>query len=673
MGKHDLTINKTELNKDDGRSQWFKMFLLYSLIFCVFTAGIFGVLILTHRNVMQFHDAYKQGAFRLVELRNQLNNILSGKGFSFWSWYEGPGLEEPLENFVDPGSILGALFPPRYLELGFTFAALLRMYMGGLAFMLMGREVGLNRKQNLTAAILYTFSACFIGLALRQSEHLVNAYLFPLLVASAERIFKNKSPVPFVLTVAFYMTVSIYFAYMSAIVIVIYIALRYFAYNDEFRAGEYFGTMGRFIGYGITGMMIPAFTAAVSAFTIMRASTDSSNGSSGLLFATDWYTTFGKMILGTGATYDYSDIGIPVIALLLIPLAIRRMNRKATETIMFCILFAMMLIPFFCRMFNGFGYETFRWSYMLLLFAVWTGAAQLDAEKIKEKGSLALAAAGLILIAVWTFGFYMTGIIPISTTGKLFVPLQIAGGIVMLGVLAQIRKKNEVSRKAIAVILSVSFLTLSAGWSYGFHNNIENFVRNATVYNKLNSSALRAGREIDDDGFYRIDSVDAISRHVDLKFPSNENIWWKTNNLLIYNSRIPQTLTDYNVEMGNSYGYARRVYMLSNGNRMGMDFLSGVRYFLGSDTKNPESSDSDNYAGYGFEKSGEIDGVTVFRNKYDTGLGFVCDKAMLRSEFDKLDRAQKEQVLMQAAVIPDEQKDKCKTVKLISADEASSM
>ena len=34
--------------------------------------------------------------------------------------------------------------------------------------------------------------------------------------------------------------------------------------------------------------------------------------------------------------------------------------------------------------------------------------------------------------------------------------------------------------------------------------------------------------------------------------------------------------------------------------------FSGVRYFLGSDSNNSETADSDNYAGYGFEKTGEI-------------------------------------------------------------------
>ena len=181
-----MTDSSPRIESPADRKEGFKVFLFYTVLFCIFTACIFAVLILFHRSFIQFHDAYKQGAFRLVELQNQLHNIRSGNGFLFWSWYEGPGLDEPLENFVDPCAILGSMFPPRYLELGFTFAALLRMYLSGLAFLIMGREVRLADRQNLIGAVLYVFSACFIGLALRQSEHLINAYLFPLLIASVD-------------------------------------------------------------------------------------------------------------------------------------------------------------------------------------------------------------------------------------------------------------------------------------------------------------------------------------------------------------------------------------------------------------------------------------------------------------------------------------------------------
>lgn len=645
------------------------IFLLYTLLFCVFTAGIFAVLILSHRSVMQFHDAYKQGAFRLIELRNQLSSILAGDGFSFWSWYEGPGLDEPLENFVDPGSIIGSLFPIRYLELGFTVAALIRIYLGGIAFIILGREVELKDRQILIGAILYAFSACFIGLALRQSEQLVNAYLFPLLVASVDKIYKGKNPLLFILTVAFYMLVAVYFAYMSAIAIIMYILLRYFTYNDGFEFADYLKNLGRFIVYGLIGIMLSAFSSVFSAFSILRASTESTSGTYGLFFDTDWYTTFGKMLLGTGATYDYSDIGPHILILMLLPVAVRYCSRKATNTIMTVILFFMMLIPFFSSMFNGFGYTTPRWSYTLLLFMVWSGVEQLDMEKIRSRGYMLLASTGLVVMAVWTFVFYTAGVISISRTGKVFVPLQLAAGVLILIVFAVIRKKGEAGKAAVAALLIIPLVSLSAGWAVGFRNNIDNFAHNSTVYNNLQESTLRAGNQIEDDGFFRIDSVDAISRHVEIKFPSNESIWWKTNNLIIYNSRIPKTLTDFNVRMGNSYGYARRVFLISNGNRPGLDFLSGVRYFLGSDANKFFNEDSDNYAGYGFEKTGVIDGINVFKNKYDAGLGFVLGKAMLESDFDSLNRLEKEQALLQAAVIPDDQADKCRGVKIVGPED----
>ena len=664
-----MGLRKASQSELNHKGIWSNIFLQYTLLYGVYVAGIFAVLILSHRDIMQYHDSFTQGVYRLVELRNQLRSILSGDGFSFWSWYEGTGLDEPLENFVDPFSLIGSLFPDRYLELGFSCASLLRMYFGGIAFLVLGKENGLKKEQDLIGALLYVFSACFMGLALRQGEQLVNIYLFPLLVASVDKIYKGKSPALFILTVAYYMIADIYFSYMSAIAIVLYIAIRFYAYNDESDIKNYARTMMGFIGYGVIGIMISIFTSAFSAFSIMRASTESSAESYGLLFDPDWYIAFGKMLLGTGATYDYMDIGLPILIIMLLPLAVRNCTRRSTNTIMAVILFVMMMIPFFGSMFNGFGYVSFRWSYTFVLFATWAAAEQIDAEKLKTRSGIILPAAGLVLITAWTFVMYQTGATSINKTGRVFVPVQLAAGLVIMAIIMIIRKKEEVGRLAVTGILAVTLLSLAAGWSVGFINNLDSFTRNAAVYKHLQESTLRAGNQIEDEGFYRIDSVDGIFRHANLKYPSNENIWWKTNNLFIYNSRIPETLTDFNVEMGNSYGYARRVYILSNSNRAGLDFLYGVRYFLGSDAKKELDEDSDNYVGYGFEKAGEIDGVNVYKNKYDAGLGFVLDKAMLESDFRQLDRLHKEQALLQAAVIPDEQADKCGGVTLVGPED----
>lgn len=108
-----------------------------------------------------------------------------------------------------------------------------------------------------------------------------------------------------------------------------------------------------------------------------------------------------------------------------------------------------------------------------------------------------------------------------------------------------------------------------------------------------------------------------------------------------------------NILVGNNYGYARRVAVISNDNRTGLDYLCGVKYFLGDDLKNGTTG-SDEYAGYGFEEYQTLDGVRVFRSKYDVSLGYVFDKYMSESEFEKLGYAEREQALLQAAVLPDD-------------------
>ncbi len=661
--RQDMT--GTDQTLSQNRNKW--LFAQYTVLFCVFTVGIFFALFITQRTFMQFHDAYTQGVFRLLELRNQMESIASGNGFSFWSWYEGPGMDEPLENFIEIGSLVGALFPAKLVEIGLTVAALVRMYLGGIAFLLLGREVELTRRQNLIGALLYVFAACFIGMAIRQSEMLVNAYLFPLLVLAVDRIYKEKSPAPFILVVAYYMAVTIYNAYMSAIVIVIYILLRYLHYNDEFKLKAYAATIGRFILYGIIGMVISAVGSLFSMITIQRASSGSSLDAPGALFDPHQYALFGKMILGSGATYDYLDIGIPIAVLLLLPIAITRCSRRTTNVIMFILLFIMMMIPFCNSMFNGFGYVSFRWSYMLLLFAVWSGVEQFDAKAFQGRKGILLAALALVIFGAWAVGPYLIGETSIGRSGRFFWAVQIAAGIALLFVFHKIGKKGDIGKKAVIAVLLISVASLSLGWSAGFYGNRTNFAKPGTVLHDLESSTLRVSNQIDDTGFYRIDSVDGMNRDSELRFPANENIWWKSNNLFIYNSRVPETVTDFYVQLGNSYGYARRVYQLSNGNRMGLDFLYGVRYFLGSDSKKKGYEDSDRYAGYGFAKEETIDGVNVWKNKYDVGLGFVYPQAISEKEFAKLDGLQKEQAMMQAAVVPEEEMDDAGAVRFVEA------
>ena len=626
----------------------------YTILFFATAACIFAILILLHKSVIQYSDGYKQAYFWVVEVKQQIADLFNGEGFHMWSWNKGLGMNTSIGHLIDPFMVIAALFPAGYIELGYSVGTVLKMYVGGLAFLAFTRQIKMIDFNGIFGSLCYAFSAWFIEVALCQSSFLMNAYLFPLLALTVERVYQGKSPVWFIAVVAYYMIRNFYFSYMAAIVIIIFIVLRYFAYNEEFRIKHFAATIGKFIAFGISGCLISCFTMLTSVTDLSNSSTDSATDTTALLFGQNYYLGFGERLLARGMTDDYLDIGLPIIVLLLLPVAVRKMSRKSTHIIMTLILFGMMLLPIFCSMFNAFGYPTLRWSFTFIFFAVWAAMDVLNPEELQEKKNLIIMAIALVCIAAWTIIPVFMGVVTFGPTAWFFVPWNIFAGIVLLVCI------GAKARKWLLVFFTLGALIV--GWNWAFLHHGKDFLRNNQINTQLEESTQRAGSLIEDDGFYRIDQVDGLQLHHQMKYPANENTWWDTKCIYIYNSKLPGKLLEFNKSVGNNYGYLKRVYVMSNDNRMGLDFLQGVKYFLGDDTKNGVTG-SDEYAGYGFEYYDTLDGVNVFKNKYDTGIGFAYDKCIKESQFLKLSRLEREQALLQAVVIPDEEETTVETIK----------
>lgn len=626
--------------------QTLKLIIIYTVLFGIITAGVFVLFILAHKSFIQYGDGYKQGYFWVVEVRDQLRNLMSGNGIQVWSWSKGFGMDTSVAYLLDPFMIIAALFPPGYIELGYTVSNVLKLYCGGLAFLAFSRYIRLGDYQIVMGSLCYAFSVWFIEVALCQSSLLMNTYLFPLLVLGVEIAYRKKNPVLFIIMVGYYMLRTFYFAYMSAIVIILYVLLRYFAYHDQFSLKDYMKNIGAFVIYGICGCLISFVTMLPYVREILGASTESASDDASLLFDFKYYLGFGDRLIGRGLVDDYLDIGVPIIILLLLPVAVKKISRKETGTVMTIILFIMMMIPFFCSMFNAFGYPTLRWTYMFLFFAVWAAMSVMDMQELKKKSNLILMAVWLVVLTAWTIGPVFLGILYMDRSATLFVIWNLFAGVVILLTIWLGRQKI------------VAFFALGAiviGWNLSILHNTDMFLRNNQVNEQLSQSTQRAGSQIEDEGFFRIDQVDGLNQHKVLKSPANESMWWKTKHIYVYDSKLPVGLFEFNKSVGNNYGYYKRVSILSNDNRMGLDYLTDVRYFLGDDTVNGRVG-SDAYAGYGFTYLDTIDGVRVFKSKYETSIGYAYDHCISESEFAKLSRLEREQALMQAAVIPDDKK-----------------
>ncbi|MCQ2546190.1 MAG: YfhO family protein [Clostridia bacterium] len=641
-----------------------QMVALFSLLFIVISAGIFAMFILLNRTFVQFGDAYRQGYFWIAEIKHNLPSLFTGDGYPQWSWFKGTGLE--VSYLTDPFNLIAALFPWKHLELGYTLMLIVKLYLAGLAFIAFAREVKLPDFACLMGAVSFVFCTFTVNIAMSQARFVIIIALLPILVLSIDRIYKGKSPLLFILTVAYCTIENSYLAYMAGLVVVIYIFLRYFAYNDSFRIKEYAARIGLFMLYGCTGILISAVVLVQRFLRVQAASMESADEGIDLLYSPQFYCDLGKHIVSEGLLDGYSYLGIPAFALIVLAVAFRKITRKNTAAVMTLILFGMMLFPFFSSMFNGFSYNSGRWYYIVPFFAVWAAAEHFDIGELKEKGNMIAMTIALAVIAVWTIGFTLIGICSMDRNTWAFIGITVLGGIAILAAIGSRKMLAGTRGKQIAVTV-ITCVTLVIAWNGSLYGNMGKFVHDSDMYKQLEKSTQRVATQIDDEDFYRVDQVYWINVQNEMKMPANENLYWQSKSIYLYDSKLPETLLDFNNLVGNSYGYSKRVYMLSNDNRAGLDYLFGVRYFLGNDLKN-DRSEADAYASYGFEKAGNIDGVNVFRSKYDAGLGFAYDRCISRSEFEKLGRLEREQALLQAVVIPDEKMEGLSTKQITAED-----
>ena len=625
----------------------------YSILFAVMVIGVYFFFLLEHKSFIQYGDGYRQGYFWTVELKHNLEALFSGEGFSRWTWFRGLGAETTLP--TDPFNLIAALFPVGYIELGYTFAVLLRIYCSGLAFIAFLREVNIDAYKCIITALCYAFSGWIVSTGLIQANFIINTVLFPLLLLGIERIYKSKSPWIFIVTVAYYLIRNLVFAYMAAIMAVLYIFIRYFAYNDKFNAKEYAVKIGSFIGYGVIGILISMIVLIPSFLQLSGASTEAASANNALLYpASHYYGFINKLIAARVDGYGgYAYFGISAALMMMLPIGFRNFSIKKTSAVMTLICFVMLMFPFFNRMFNGFSYSTGRWVFMFLFFIIWCVAEVIDIEYLKEKKNIIIMAVTWCVMVMASFGLHLIGLIFLTEEMLVFIGMSLTAALAVLMTIIVKGEGERVKKLKIVIITGTILLAIVISYSFSFYGNIDVFLKKNAVNKQLEKSTQRVGNQIDDDGFYRIDQVDGICVHKLLSKPANETLWWQTKSIYTYDSKVPADYLRFNKLVGNNSGYTERVATFSNDNRMGLDLLLGVKYFLGNDINEEEPSSQ--YAGYGFNDSIIIDGVEVLQNKYDVGLGFIHKNHIKESEFEKLTRLEREQALLQAVVVSNDE------------------
>jgi uncharacterized membrane protein YfhO len=277
-----------------------------------------------------------------------------------------------------------------------------------------------------------------------------------------------------------------------------------------------------------------------------------------------------------------------------------------------------------------------RWDFLisLLVAVIFT----VTYEKLFEltKLELILAAAAVAVYGILTFAF------PSVKSVKYEFFLLLFTLVFILILQSKWFDSRKTAREAALFVLI--FLTLGfhgyAFYSPHFYGYVDEFLTKAKVDKLSGKGDLRLIPEIKDKTFYRIETYGESNM--------NEALTAGFHDVSGYFSLMDGDITSYfkNLELLSQ----RTAYRFENlDNRTILDTLAGVKYFISTDKT---------AAPYGFqllkELKGKKDTYYLFENRNALPLGYTYQNYMLKSDYDKLSALEKQNAMMNAVILNDD-------------------
>ena len=667
----------------DKRQDLKRQIMIYTILFIVTAAGVYLAFLVCGRTFITEGDGKMQQYPFYSMVKRIISGLINGEGFQFWRWEIGLG-DDWFATFI--GKIMNLLtyiaiaFPEKYIDVGFSVMVIVTQYIAGLNFIFFSREVGLGRNQQIIGGISYAFCGWLIVVSTNQGMLDIGAAVLPLLILGTEKIIREKSPLLFIISVAYILTCSFFMAYISAIFVITFFILRYIQVKNDKTIGDFVKSAARFMGYGVVGMMTGGIGLAYSLLKMTGATTESTVEHNILFELKDYLQVPSAFFSIHPILNTYSYFYIPVICIILAPFIIKKI-RKSTSALISAAFFIAVLFPVTGRFFNGMSYSTSRWYYGAIFFIVWATMDIMNDGVFKSKDNLKKMAVWICALGVWNIIIchFLLDILTDDILGACIVGEVFGLLLILLYYIREfkVHKKIFFGFSAIRfidiVIIVVLIGSIIGTANMRFYPGMTDFMfeesKVGVTYDRLESSTQRVVQNLqsEDKSFFRTDQVDGVSDTRGVRVKTNEAIYFGNRSIQTYISTMDSSWHKFNKTMGNNAGYFDRTTSYSNDNRAGLDLLMGVKYFLGNDkAKTPGASE---YASYGFDYCKTIDGVDILQNHYDIGMGTMYAKYITETELKRYTYLEREQAILQAAVIPDDETGKVTDIEHASEND----
>ncbi|OPJ61393.1 YfhO family protein [Clostridium oryzae] len=643
-----------------------KLYLLYLLAFTglfVFTALIvFLPFFLEKKSFIWISDGSDQHYTSLLYYSSYMRGILknlfyNGKlVFPLWDFKIGQGSDiiTTLSYYCigDPLTFFAVFFPKSRIEMFYNFLVVFRIYLCGMSFSAYCFYLKKEKLPTLLGAFTYMFSG-YTLVAIKHPFFVNPMIYFPLLLIGIEIILRRGKPYFFTFMVFISAISNFYFLFILTILSVLYAVLSFFLINDLEKNAK---TLLKILFKGCLSYLLGIAMAAVFLLPIIEAMTKTyryADSGNKLFLLYDWKYYIKLLLNFTGKAYGkaWSYLGFAATAIVAVPTLFMIKDKKFKPVkLAFIAAIFFLVIPAAGYVFNGFAYVTNRWVFALsfIVALIFTNVYPYMDRPIDKRILIGAFLWLDIAFAIDVLRMLKGNYVDILYIFPLLLTLQTYFTVSYLR-----DKLKAASIKYIFFALTIFCICANGFLLYDKHswNLIRQYVNRGAYLNKVMDSPLKYISKIEDSDFYRTDTYSLSYNKRDQKreMSSNEAMLLDYRGLSTYfslvNPNYSKFLNQLNV-IGATTTY--RVFDLDN--RTALNELAAVKYSM-------QYRNSYYPQPYGYEKIKTVYDynrpVDLYENKYALPLGYTYDSYVNIKSFEKLDTLDKQQLMLENAVLED--------------------
>lgn len=649
-----------------NKKSFAKPFLaLYTLLFAAVAAVGFTAFARYNASFIWDPDGSGQHFIALVYwgryLREAAQSLLAGSftlpQFDF-SIAFGNDIEATLAYYVigDPLNLLSALVPSRYTAYLFGVLYILRLYLSGVSFGCLALYKRLSARSAALAGLLYSFNSFALYFGIRHPFFVNPMIYLPLIILGVELMLDGRRPYLFILMIFIAAASNFYFFYVLSVFTVLYIFLRLVILYKTELFKKLFPSLFKFGGSYLLGVACAAVIIIPIGSVFLSSSRGGVEYGLNMLYPLNYYESLAGSFAGTDAAgFTSTFLGFTALAVYGLIIVFMQRGRAVFEKIAFLLCFALLLLPVFGKVMNGFSYVTNRWVFALALASAYLFALALDSLR-----ALSFKHASAAFGAVLVYDFLLIVLRQSRTQSAVFsaaVLTLFAAGVAVYSACSnypQIKQALNIKNPARLFRCGTAFavvLCVAANCFFTYGRGASKYVTSFLPYETACDFAHNNGFK----KLGELQSTDTAVERVELAGTTSHDyntfLLNKTYGTVGYFSLLNSHINDFQYDMQLVHGNFSYIKATDSDPFLGL--IENVKYY---------TSGAFRHAPYGYDEaplasvrsnSGLTKGsqLNVYENRNYIPFGFAYKNTLSEEEYAALNPVEKRLALTQAAVV----------------------